>query len=151
MKLALRSRLAAMVLVIFLLAATIVDSAAITWRQVRSLRRRFSGVRIKSFRIADYLDANVLDLNATLLQFVLGHDPKDWQKFSLNAEILDRWLGQPVSNEPSRWNPEGAVASSREAPGCRTGTSVKSKSAGQLSGSRLMMPSGNHGLPEGLA
>jgi predicted membrane protein len=58
MKLSLRSRLAAMVLVIFLLAATIVGSA-ITWRQVRSLRRHFSSVRIESFRIADYLQANV--------------------------------------------------------------------------------------------
>ena len=61
--------------VIFLLAAIIVGSAAITWRQVRGLRQHFSGVRIESFRIADYLQANVLDLNATLLQFVLGHDP----------------------------------------------------------------------------
>ena len=100
MKLSLRSRLAAMVLVIFLLAATIVGSAAITWRQVRSLRRHFSGVRIESFRIADYLQANVLDLNATLLQFVLGHDPKDWQKFSLNAETLDSWLGQQQPGTP---------------------------------------------------
>jgi signal transduction histidine kinase len=100
MKLSLRSRLAAMVLVIFLLAATIVGSAAITWRQVRSLRQHFSGVRIESFRIADYLQANVLDLNATLLQFVLGHDPKDWQKFSSNAETLDGWLGQQQPGTP---------------------------------------------------
>jgi signal transduction histidine kinase len=100
MKLSLRSRLAAMVLVILLLAAIIVGSAAIAWRQVRSLRRHFSGVRIESFRIADYLQANVLDLNATLLQFVLGHDPKDWQKFSQNAETLDRWLGQQHPGTP---------------------------------------------------
>src|ERR1700739_1155064 len=70
MKLSLRSRLVAMVLVILLLAAIIVGSAVITWRQVRNLRRHFSGVRIESFRIADYLQANVLDLNATLWQFV---------------------------------------------------------------------------------
>jgi signal transduction histidine kinase len=100
MKLSLRSRLAAMVLVIFLLAATIVGSAAITWRQVRSLRRHFSGVRIESFRIADNLQANVLDLNATLLQFVLGRDPKDWQKFSLNVETLNSWLGQQQPDTP---------------------------------------------------
>ena len=100
MKLSLRSRLAAMVLVIFLLAATIVGSAAIAWRQVRNLRRHFSGVRIESFRIADYLQANVLDLNATLLQFVVGHDPGDWQKFSLNAETLDRWLEQQQPGTP---------------------------------------------------
>jgi hypothetical protein len=100
MKLSLRSRLAAMVLVIFFLAATIVGSAAITWRQVRSLRRHFSSVRIESFRIADYLQANVLDLNATLLQFVLGHDPKDWQKFLLNSQALDLWLGQQRPSTP---------------------------------------------------
>jgi signal transduction histidine kinase len=100
MKLSLRSRLAAMVLVILLLAATIVASAAIAWRQVRNLRRHFSGVRIESFRIADYLQANVLDLNATLLQFVVGHDPADWQKFSLNAETLDRWLEQQQPGTP---------------------------------------------------
>ena len=73
-----------MVLVIFLLAATIVGSAAITWRQVRSLRRHFSGVRIESFRIAGYLQANVLALTATLLHFLLGHDPR-LVEFSLNA------------------------------------------------------------------
>jgi len=89
-----------MVLVILLLAAIIVGSVVITWRQVRNLRRHFSGVRIESFRIADYLQANVLDLNATLLQFVLGHDPKDRQKFSLNAETLDRWLGQQHPGTP---------------------------------------------------
>jgi signal transduction histidine kinase len=100
MKLSLRSRLAAMVLVIFLLAATIVASAAIAWRQVRNLRRHFSGVRIESFRIADYLQANVLDLNATLLQFVVGHDPGDWQKFSLKAETLDSWLEQQQPGTP---------------------------------------------------
>ena len=100
MKLSLRSRLAAMVLVIFLLAATIVGSAAITWRQVRSLRRHFSSVRIESFRIADYLQANVLDLNATLLQFVLGHDPRDWQKFLLNSKALDLWLEQQRPSTP---------------------------------------------------
>ena len=100
MKLSLRSRLAAMVLVIFLLAATIVGCAVITWRQVRSLRRHFSSVRIESFRIADYLQANVLDLNATLLQFVLGHDPKDWQKFLLNSKALDLWLRQQRPSTP---------------------------------------------------
>ena len=89
-----------MVLLIFLLAAIIVGAATITWRQVRSLRRRFSGVRIESFRIADYLQASVLNLNATLLQFVLGHDPKDWQKFLLNSEALEFWLGQQRPSTP---------------------------------------------------
>ena len=100
MKLSLRSRLAAMALMIFLLAAVIVGAATITWRQVRSLRRHFSDVRIESFRIADYLQASVLNLNTTLFRFVLGHDPGDWQKFSLNSEKLGLWLGQERPSTP---------------------------------------------------
>jgi signal transduction histidine kinase len=100
MNLSLRSRLAAMALMIMVLAAVIVGAAAITLRQVRSLRRRFSGVRIESFRIADYLQASVLELNATLLRFVLGRDPSDWQKFSLKSEELALWLGQQRPSTP---------------------------------------------------
>jgi signal transduction histidine kinase len=100
MNLSLRSRLAAMALMIIVLAAVIVGAAAITLRQVRSLRRRFSGVRIESFRIADYLQASVLELNATLLRFVLGRDPSDWQKFSLKSEKLALWLGQQRPSTP---------------------------------------------------
>jgi hypothetical protein len=80
MNLSLRSRLVAMALVIIALAAIIVGAAAVTLRQVKTLRRHFSGVRIESFRIADYLQASVLDLNATLLRYVLGRNLIDWQR-----------------------------------------------------------------------
>lgn len=63
MKLSLRFRLAAMALVIVVLGAVIVGAAIISRRQVRSLRRDFSAVPIESFRIADYLQASVLDLS----------------------------------------------------------------------------------------
>jgi|ERR1700722_9121930 hypothetical protein len=41
-----------------------------------------------------------LDLNATLLQFVLGRDLKDWQKFLLNSKALDLWLEQQRPSTP---------------------------------------------------
>jgi signal transduction histidine kinase len=94
MKLTLRSRLAAMVLLIVVSAGIIFAAATITWRQVNSLRRHFTSVRIESFRIADYLQASVLILNATLLRFVLGHDRRDWDKFSVNSDKLVQWLSQ---------------------------------------------------------
>jgi signal transduction histidine kinase len=90
-----------MALLIIVLAATIVGAAIVTWRQVRSLRRHFSGVQIESFRIADYLQANVLNLNATLLRFLLSHDPSDWQKFSRISESLAAWLRQQHPSTPS--------------------------------------------------
>ncbi len=89
-----------MALLIIVLAATIVGAAIVTWRQVRSLRRHFSGVQIESFRIADYLQASVLNLNATLLRFLLSHDPSDWQKFSRTSESLAAWLRQQHPGTP---------------------------------------------------
>ena len=89
-----------MALVIVVLGAVIVGAAIITRRQVRSLRRDFSAVPIESFRIADYLQASVLDLNATLLRFVVGREPSDWQKFTLNSEKLALWLGQQRPRQP---------------------------------------------------
>jgi signal transduction histidine kinase len=100
MKFTLRFRLVAMVLLILMLAATIIGAAGITWRQVRALRRHFSGVRLESFRTADYLQASVLNLNTTLLRFVLGHDPGEWQKFLANSEELGQWLGQQHPSTP---------------------------------------------------
>jgi signal transduction histidine kinase len=100
MRLTLRSRLAAMALVILALAVIIVGAAIVTWRQVGSLRRHFSGVRIESFRIADYLQASVLNLNTALLRFVLSRDPSDWQKFSRDCENLAAWLRQQHPSTP---------------------------------------------------
>lgn len=122
MKLSLRFRLAAMALVIVVLGAVIVGAAIITRRQVRSLRRDFSAVPIESFRIADYLQASVLDLNATLLRFVVGREPSDWQKFTLNSEKLALWLGQQRPRQPpsgllidvTRW--QSLQCSSRRPP-----------------------------------
>ena len=109
MRLTLRSRLAAMALVILALAVIIVGAAIVTWRQVGSLRRHFSGVRIESFRIADYLQASVLNLNTALLRFVLSHDPSDWQKFSRNSENLAAWLRQQHPSTPEERQELGQV------------------------------------------
>ncbi|HEY0793708.1 MAG TPA: hypothetical protein VGD78_21785 [Chthoniobacterales bacterium] len=94
MKLSLRVRLLVMALMGVAPAATIVGAAAVTWRQVNGLRRRFSGVQIEAFRTADHLQASVLNLNVTLLRFVLGRNPGDWQAFARDADQLKAWLGR---------------------------------------------------------
>jgi signal transduction histidine kinase len=92
MRLSLRFRLAVMVLLIVALAATILCAANITWRQVTALRRHFSSVRIESFHIAEHLQISVLILNATLLRFVLGRNPRDQQSFTHDIDQLEGWL-----------------------------------------------------------
>jgi len=92
MKLSLRFRLAVMVLLIVALAATMLCAANVTWRQVTGLRRHFSSVRIESFHIAEHLQISVLILDATLLRFVLGRNPRDRQSFTYDMDQLEGWL-----------------------------------------------------------
>ena len=98
-----------MALMILALAVTIVGAAIVTWQQVGSLRRHFSGVRIESFRIADYLQASVLNLNTALLRFVLSRNPGDWQKFSRDCENLAAWLRQQHPSTPHERQELGQV------------------------------------------
>jgi signal transduction histidine kinase len=89
-KLSLRLRLIALALSVLALAATIIGAAAATGEQVTSLRNHISSAQ--SFRIDDKLQAGILSLNATLLRFVLGHNPADWQKFAATCEALRTWV-----------------------------------------------------------
>jgi signal transduction histidine kinase len=99
-KLSLRFRLFAMGLAVAALAAIIVGAAAITGQQVATLRWHISTVQLESFRIADKLQTAVLSLNATLLRFVLGHSPEDWQGFVSASDRLQRWLARQHPSTP---------------------------------------------------
>jgi signal transduction histidine kinase len=92
-KLSLRLRLVALALSVAVLAAIIIGAAAATGGQVASLRKHIGSVQSESFRIADELQAGILSLNATLLRFVLGHNPADWQKFTTTCQTLRTWVG----------------------------------------------------------
>jgi signal transduction histidine kinase len=91
-KLSLRLRLVALALSIAALAGVIIGAAAATGGQVATLRNHLTSVRNESFRIADELQSGILSLNATLLRFVLGRDPADWQKFSATENALQTWV-----------------------------------------------------------
>ena len=93
-KLSLRFRLLAMALAIAALVSIILADAIMSARELGTLREQISAAQIESFRIADRLQVAVLNLNATLLRFALGHSPEDWRKFESDGEGLQRWLAQ---------------------------------------------------------
>ena len=90
--LSLRLRLVALALSIAALAGVIIGAAAATEKQVATLRNHLTSVRNESFRIADQLESGILSLNATLLRFVLGRDPADWQRFSATENASQAWI-----------------------------------------------------------
>ena len=115
MKLSLRFRLAVMVLMIVALAATILCAANVTWRQVTALRRHFSSVRIESFHIAEHLQISVLILNATLLRFVVGRNPRDRQSFTNDIDQLEGWLKLQHPSTPRERQEMARVSTELEA------------------------------------
>jgi signal transduction histidine kinase len=140
MEMSLRLRLVILALLITALAATIVGAAVVTWRQVRRLRWHLSAVQIESFRVADHLQATVLDLDATLLRFALGRNPRDWQTFAGDADQLQAWLAQQhpgtarerrelrqVRAELGAYRAQASAIASIENPGSSDGLQVLSR------------------------
>ena len=104
-----------MVLMIVALAATILCAANVTWRQVTALRRHFSSVRIESFHVAEHLQISVLILNATLLRFVVGRNPRDRQSFTNDIDQLEGWLKLQHPSTPRERQETARVSTELEA------------------------------------
>ena len=83
-----------MALAIAALLSIILVAAISSARELGVLRSHISATQMESFRTADKVQVAVLNLNATLLRFVFGHSPEDWQKFESDREGLQRWLEQ---------------------------------------------------------
>ena len=97
---ALKVRLAAFALVIFTLAVAIGFAAYSSWREVGSLQQRLSTGHLRSFEIADHLQASILQLHDSLLRYHLRRSPKDRDEFAHNSDALNRWIDdqKPVLN-----------------------------------------------------
>src|SRR3954471_18956576 len=97
---ALKVRLTAFAMVIITLAAAIGFAAYSSWREVGRLQTRLSTGHLRSFEIADHLQASVLKLQTSLVRYELSHDAKDRQEFYVDSNELDKWITdqKPVLN-----------------------------------------------------
>lgn len=97
---ALKVRLTAFALVIITLAVAIGFAAYSSWREVRRLQTRLSTGHLRSFEIADHLQASVLKLQTSLVRYELRHDAEDLNAFRHDSSDLDKWISEqkPVLN-----------------------------------------------------
>jgi signal transduction histidine kinase len=97
---ALKVRLTAFAMVIITLAAAIGFAAYSSWREVGRLQMRLSTGHLRSFEIADHLQASVLKLQTSLVSYELRRDSKDREDFHHDSIELDKWINQqkPVLN-----------------------------------------------------
>lgn len=91
---ALKFRLITFAAVIVALAAAIGFAAYASWREVGRLQQRLSTGHLRSFEIADHLQAAVLELHDELLRYDLRQNPQDRTDFERNSEALNRWIDQ---------------------------------------------------------
>lgn len=99
---ALKIRLIAFALVIVALAGAIGFAAYASWREVGHLQQRLSTEHLRSFEIADHLQASVLGLQTTLVAYELRQDPSKLDDFKRDSAALDAWINQqkPVLISP---------------------------------------------------
>src|SRR5262249_458359 len=91
---ALKVRLTAFAMVIVALAAAIGFAAYASWREVGRLQTRLSTGHLRSFEIADHLQAAVLELHDGLLRYNLRQNLKDRIDFERNSDALNRWIDE---------------------------------------------------------
>jgi signal transduction histidine kinase len=91
---ALKVRLTAFALVIVTLAAAIGFAAYSSLREVARLQQRLSTGHLRSFEIADHLQASVLKLQSILVSYELTHDATDREQFKQDSGQLDQWINE---------------------------------------------------------
>src|SRR4051812_39473925 len=90
-------KIALFITAICLMTGAIICSAAISWRDFRTLRKQLTTIELESFRIADDLQQTVLMLNNYLLKYEINHDPKVWEQYEKESKRLDAWIDEQVA------------------------------------------------------
>jgi signal transduction histidine kinase len=89
-------RIAVLVLVIGLSAVLIFQTAVRTWHDVSELGGRLTRVQLESFRIADHIQRQVLELSNHVLQYAVEGDQEDLDQFRKGTHELDGWLDEQI-------------------------------------------------------
>jgi signal transduction histidine kinase len=76
-----------------LLTALVVWAGHSAWRELQVLRKNLTTVRAESFNLADQVEAQLRELNETVLRFDLRRDESDQAAFDKGRDELRRELG----------------------------------------------------------
>lgn len=88
----LRRRLFAFCAVIGVLLVVVGWSAFTAWRELGTLRRRFTSAEFRSFRIAEEFQADIRRVNSAMLAYAVGSDEDVWKSFQEGSAKLNAWI-----------------------------------------------------------
>src|SRR5262245_12816620 len=73
-----------------------------SWQRTRAIQGPLTSVQIESFRIADHFHQSILDLNNSLLRFLLRPEPEEWDYFLRRSDALNRWIDEQFTRLGTR-------------------------------------------------
>lgn len=89
-----KARLIAFILAIAAMVILIAWTGHSSWRRTGDLGVKLNSVQLESFRIADHLQKDILELNNFVLRYGIYHDTNDWTSFGMTSTNLDRWIDE---------------------------------------------------------
>ncbi len=87
-------RLVAFILAIAAMVILIAWTGHSSWQRTGALSDKLTAVQLESFRIADHLQKEILELNNVVLRYGIYHDSNDWASFGITSTNLDRWIDE---------------------------------------------------------
>ena len=91
---AFRVRLLVFTLVTIAVASFLVLSASAALSRIALLQKRSEMVEKESFKIAEVFLQKIRELDHTVFQYLVGHDPRAWERFQALEPELDRWIDE---------------------------------------------------------
>lgn len=103
-------RLWMLIVALVLVSAGTIYGLWSAWRRVQSLETRLTRSQVESFRLAGEIQTDLLTLNDSILRYVIGRDPREWDRFGHTSDRLSRWI---ADHDPNR-NPGSPLATQTE-------------------------------------
>jgi len=103
-------RLWSLVAGLLLVGGGIIYGLSASWRYVVQIEATLSSSQVERFQIASEVRRELLNLNNSMISYVLARDPQEWAQFERASSDLDHWID---ARDPSL-NPRSPLSTEAE-------------------------------------
>jgi len=104
-------RLWILIVALVLVAGGTIFGLSVAWRRVEKLEAQLTGSQIEGFRLAGEIHRGLLNLNNSMLRYVMLRDTRQWEQFQQASTELNDWIDahdpgmnprSPLTTDPER-------------------------------------------------
>ncbi len=86
------TRLSGLIAALLVVAGSTVYGLYSAWHHVEQLEAKLTSSQMESLRLAGEVHRGLLNLNSSMLRYVLMRDPQQWASFEQASSDLNRWI-----------------------------------------------------------